>query len=237
MHDEKTSSLNVSPPAAEDLTLQAYQSIRRMLFLNELSPDQKLHYRALAQQFGMSPTPVIQALKWLEFQGLVRHERNRGFYLKPSSVEEVEEVYMLREVLERSLVSRSILHLDENGTRRLRSALDAHLAVSRKKFLKQRLLTDMEFHLCLASLSGSTIAVKMLKDLFDILYLKYKADVLFASPMDDVGREHEDIFTHVCAGNSDGAEEVLARHLRNVRAHVVEGMQRVLNEKQTLQFR
>ena len=59
-----------SKSGSEDLTRKAYTGIRRMLFLNEITPGQKIHYRDLAEELGMSQTPVIHALRWLEFQGL-----------------------------------------------------------------------------------------------------------------------------------------------------------------------
>ena len=78
------------PSADAGHTRKAYQGIRQMLFHNEIVPGQKIAYRDLAERLGMSQTPVIQALKWLEFQGLVRHERHRGYYTEPISIQEVE---------------------------------------------------------------------------------------------------------------------------------------------------
>ena len=52
-------------------TRKAYLGIRNMLFHSEIVPGQKISYRDLAERLGMSQTPVIQALKWLEFQQLV----------------------------------------------------------------------------------------------------------------------------------------------------------------------
>ena len=71
-----------------------------MMFHKEIASGQKIACRDLANRLGMSPTPVIQALKWLEFQGLVRHEPERGYYTEPFNLEEVEEIYELREVVE-----------------------------------------------------------------------------------------------------------------------------------------
>ena len=63
-----------------DHTQKAYMGIRRMLFHNEIGPGQKISYRDLAERLKMSSTPVIQAFKQLEFQELVRHEPNHGYY-------------------------------------------------------------------------------------------------------------------------------------------------------------
>ena len=92
----------------KDHTKKAYRGIRKMLFHKEIVPGQKIAYRDLSERLKMSPTPVIQALKWLEFQGLVRHEPNRGYYTEPISLEEAREIYELREILEISLLPDTI---------------------------------------------------------------------------------------------------------------------------------
>lgn len=78
----------------------AYDGIRMMLLKNEILPGRKISYRQLAEKLSMSLTPVIQALKRLEYQGLVRHEPNRGYFTEPMSLQEVQEIYEMREVLE-----------------------------------------------------------------------------------------------------------------------------------------
>ena len=80
----------------EDFTKEAYMGIRRMFFHNEIIPGQKISYGDLAKRLNMSTTPVIQALKHLEFQGLVRHEPNRGYYTENVSLEEITEVCNFR---------------------------------------------------------------------------------------------------------------------------------------------
>jgi DNA-binding GntR family transcriptional regulator len=69
-----------------DHSHQAYKGIRRMLYHKELVPGQKIAYRELAEQLHMNPTPIIQALKWLEIQGFVRHEPHRGYHIEPFSL-------------------------------------------------------------------------------------------------------------------------------------------------------
>jgi DNA-binding GntR family transcriptional regulator len=81
----KTKVQSKRPPRKrtnEDLTQKAYNALRNMLLFNEIAVGQKIQYLELAEKLSVSPTPVIQALKWLQFQGLVRHENNRGFYLE-----------------------------------------------------------------------------------------------------------------------------------------------------------
>ena len=63
----------------------------------------------------MSQTPIIQALKWLEFQQLVRHEPHRGYYTAPISLQEVEEIYDLRLLIEMNLLPVTLERLWETS--------------------------------------------------------------------------------------------------------------------------
>ncbi|MBN2232347.1 MAG: GntR family transcriptional regulator [Deltaproteobacteria bacterium] len=195
-----------------------------MLFHNEIVPGQKISYRDLSERLGMSATPVIQALKWLEFQGLVRHEPNRGYFAEPVSATEVKEIYDLRELLEPSLLPEVAARLDDTGAARLRAALDAHIQATRDIYISNRLLSDKDFHLTLAALSGNRVKLQVLRNLFDLLYLKYRAAILFISPVSTAGDDHRQLVELLLAGRLDDARESLARHIATVREHVLDGL-------------
>jgi len=55
----------------EDSSQIAYHGIRHMLYVKELVPGQRIAYRDLAEKLKLSPTPIIQAVKWLALQGFV----------------------------------------------------------------------------------------------------------------------------------------------------------------------
>lgn len=215
----------------EDYTREAYMGIRRMFFLNEIVPGQKISYRDLAERLDMSPTPIIQALKRLEYQGLVKHEPNRGYYTESISLEEITEIYEFRELIELSLLTKTIERINSRGLKKLKKAMTAHLEAVRDIFLKERLIKDMEFHFTLAELSGSTIQVTTLKHLFDLLYLKYRANVLFVTPMETVDAEHKLLYEYIVQGDVDGAKAVLSRHIANVKEHAIISIENINREK------
>lgn len=217
-------------------THKAYQGIRHMLFHNEIVPGQKIAYRDLAERLNMSQTPVIQALKWLEFQGLVRHERHRGYYTEPVSIQEVEEIYDFREQIELALLPRTMARLDAASINTLEEALDAHLKASREIYLHDRLLRDMEFHLSLAALSGNQVQHQTLRLLFDLLYLKYGGNILFSTSMEKADTAHKELFNHIRDSNLTGAKRVLSQHIRNVKKHVLDGLDRLMKEKDRAGF-
>ncbi len=217
--------------SADDFAREAYMGIRRMFFLNEITPGQKISYGDLAKKLGMSTTPVIQALKRLEDQGLVRHEPNRGYYTENISLKEIIEIYDFRGLIETSLLPKTIAGMNKKKLKTLKKALDSHLEAVRDIYLKERLLRDMEFHLVLAGLSGCTIQINTLKSLFDLLYLKYRGNVLFVTPMETVDSEHIQLYDYIAAADLDGATRVLKQHIANVREHAIASIERINKEK------
>jgi DNA-binding GntR family transcriptional regulator len=217
-----------------DHSHKAYQGIRRMLYHKELVPGQKIAYRELAEQLQMSPTPIIQALKWLEIQGLVRHEPNRGYHIEPFSLQELEEIYELRELLEISLLPAAFEQLDEEGVQRLKHALKAHLSAEREFYLKERLFKNMEFHLALAALSKKGTHLRILRNIFDLLFLKYGGNYLPIASLTSVDQEHQDIFDCVVSGNLHGAQTILSRHISNVKKQVLQSLRQMLDEDEHL---
>jgi DNA-binding GntR family transcriptional regulator len=221
-----------SPNGAMGHTRKAYLGIRNMMLHNELTPGQKIAYRDLAERLGMSQTPIIQALKWLEFQQLVRHEPNRGYFTAPVDLKEVEEIYDVRETIELRLLPGIVQSIDPRGIRTLRTALEAHLKASREIYLAERLKQDREFHLTLARLSGHQVHCRILQDLFDLLYLKYSGNVLFSTSMDSADADHQALFDSVVDHDLKSARRILAGHIRRVREHVLKGLRQITAAKQ-----
>lgn len=226
------SSTSQTPPAAPGHTQIAYEGIRRMLFHNEIGPGQKISYRDLSERLGMSQTPVIQALKWLEFQQLVRHEPHRGYYTAPISLQEVEEIYDLRLLIEMDLLPVTLQRIDKAGLRRMKAALAAHLKAAREVYLYDRLQKDMDFHLTLSELAGRRVQHQTLINLFDLLYLKYGGKFLFSTSMDSADTDHRALFEHIEKRDLKAARKTLARHIQRVKAHVIDGVRKMLEVTQ-----
>jgi len=229
----------------EDHVNKAYLGIRQMLFHGELSSGQKISPRDIADHLQMSPTPVIQALKFLEFKDLVRHVSKRGYYTQPLNLNEVEEIYELRELLEVALLEKTIRNLEQTGIDKLRKAFDDYLKAAEKVYntkivseahLTDELMKDMDFHLTLASLSGTTLYRNMLRNLFDLFYLKYRGRVLFLARKGNVDVEHKKIFESVLAKDIKKSQTALSKHIRNVKKHVLTGLNHYIKEKQKTSF-
>jgi DNA-binding GntR family transcriptional regulator len=218
----------------EDSSQIAYRGIRRMLYTRELVAGQKIACSEIAEKLRMSPTPIIQALKRLELLGFVSHEPNRGFHITPFSISEIEEVYEMRELLEPSLLRSTIENLKKDGITALKKAMEAHLSAERDFHLRERLFMNKEFHLTLASLSGKETQVRILKNLFDILFLKYgglpNASLLLTD------QEHQEILDSVSMRSLDRAQRVLKNHITNVKTQYLTSVRKMLAEQERMEF-
>ena len=216
-----------------DLAHKAYMGIRQMLFYNEITPGQKIKYQDLADRLDVSITPVIHALKWLEFKGIVHHEPNKGYYVKEVNLQEIREIYETRLVLEVAILPQTVANLEESGIHRLQASLDAFEETVKKSDYYGRLMTDMKFHFTLASLSQCRIQLKMLEELFDLLFLKYSRNLVLTSIMDTSLPEHQEIFECLKTRNLQETQKTLAQHLENVKDHILEKFNRmVMNKKE-----
>jgi DNA-binding GntR family transcriptional regulator len=221
-------------PLKEDSSQVAYQGIRRMLYTRELVPGQKISYGDLAEKLALSPTPIVQALKRLELLGFVMHEPNKGFHITPFSVKEIEEVYEMRELIEPSLVAAAVQNLSKEGLKALKEAMEAHLTAERDFYLKERLFKNKEFHLTLASLSGKETQIRILQNLFDILFLKYGG--LPSGSLSRTDQEHQEIYDSVSVRSLERAQKVLKNHITNVKTQVLSSVKKMLAEQERAEF-
>jgi DNA-binding GntR family transcriptional regulator len=222
------SKLKTSKNEKIDYTRKAYNAIRQMLFYNEIHPGQKIKYSNLASRIGMSMTPIIQALKWLEFRNIVRHEANKGYYINEVSLKEITEIYNTRILIEVALITNTMKHLDSTGLEKLKKAHENHKSSADTGNYYKRIMTDMEFHMCLASLADCHIQQNMLQELFDVLLLRYNRNLYFSSVMDTSSGQHFDILQNLEQKNEEGAQKAITYHITSVRDHIVDGMSKLM---------
>ena len=84
----------------QELTSTIHDSLRVAIVSGRLAPNQRINQDAVARELGVSKTPVREALRWLERDGLVRLEPNRGAFVAEFTDRDLFEIYELRELLE-----------------------------------------------------------------------------------------------------------------------------------------
>ena len=220
----------------KNLTREAYNDIRKMIFSNELKPGQKIPYRRMAEGLSMSLTPVVQALKHMEFMGLVRHEQNKGFFVEKVTSQEIDEAYRLRSTIEPEMLTQTILNLDEQGTKKIGIALDEYIEACQKGSLKLKLVKDIQFHMTVAQLSGQNLSILILKYLFDFLYLRFGQELIFSRPSEDSALAHTAIFDAIKSKDVETATRVLKEHIKDIHKNALDGIQERLSEADDIVF-
>ena len=225
---------DTSPGARSDLAEWAYEGIRRMLFHNEIVPGQKISYRELAEKLDVSLTPVIQALKKLEHQGLVYHQTNRGYFAANLSAQEVEEIYEMRELLEVSLLPAVLKNINNATLEKLRRIPLEGKGVPPESYLNNKLLKDRELHLAIAAVAGKKIQLQILRHVFDLLYLKYSGSLLFIASEKTVGTWHQDLFSALEERNLKKARQAMKKHFKVTKKNALEALNTMTREEDLL---
>lgn len=220
----------------KNLTKEAYNDIRKMIFSNELKPGQKIPYRRMADGLNMSLTPVVQALKHMEFMGLVCHEQNRGFFVENVTPQEIDEAYTLRIIIEPKMLTHTILNIDKKGIKTVGAALDEYIEACQKGSLKLKLVKDIQFHMSMAELSGQKLSILILRHLFDFLYLRFGQELIFSRPSEDAADAHTAIFEAIKLKNIKKATLVLEKHIKAIHKNALNGIQDRLSEVDDIIF-
>jgi DNA-binding GntR family transcriptional regulator len=82
----------------------AAEAIRLMIRSRDLLPGEPIRQQEMAEQLGVSRVPVREALQVLETEGLLRHQPNQGYFVAKFSAEQLDQIYLMRQLLETALV-------------------------------------------------------------------------------------------------------------------------------------
>jgi DNA-binding GntR family transcriptional regulator len=193
-------------------------TLRAAVISGELRPGVVYSAPSLATQFGVSATPVREAMLDLAGEGLVDVVRNKGFRVTELSAKDLDELSELRALIEVPTVRRlaeagvSAAVLDE-----LRPLADEIEAAAARGDLIAHVTSDMEFHLRLLGLAGNRHLVETVRSLrarSRIYGLRSLADRDALVPS---AHEHAELLDLLAAGDADGVERLMRGHIGHVR--------------------
>jgi DNA-binding GntR family transcriptional regulator len=201
-----------------------YNMIIKEIVTGKFFPGQRLIERELIEKYGMSKTPIREALHKLEENGVVTYELNKGFSIVKVSRCDVEEIYELREVLE-GLAAKKVagkldltLSQDEDIIKNFRLSEEC----LKNNDIQKYSILDMEFHNLLADMSGNGRLKSMLNKLY------YQAKLLLSTSLFLPGRglsisfnEHKDIAKAISNKDIINAEKKAQAHIKNVKTAIL----------------
>ncbi|WP_329461539.1 GntR family transcriptional regulator [Streptomyces sp. NBC_01431] len=198
-------SLPVPIPSRTQFVLDA---IRHAILTGALSPGQALVEVDLAARFGVSKTPVREALKTLAGTGLVVMSQYKGVTVRRVDADMAREVYDVRLLLEPEAVRRTIAQ--RAGLAAAEEALDR---ADRAKDAAERSLANREFHRALYLPCGNPLLTRMLDEVRDQAALVAAAAWAAQPSWQREAAEHRDILRRALDGDADGAARALHDHI------------------------
>lgn len=192
---------------AQEVVLEA---IREAILTNVLEPGARLRQEELADMFGTSRIPVREALRALEYEGLVRSEPHRGFTVTSLDADDVEEVYELRVLLESEAVRLAIPLLTDEDVAELN---ELFRAMTETDDPDEQLLARERFYLRLFAAAGRPRLLSLIMRLRQEVARALRWPTIQYSPS-----HHAEFFEAVKAGDVDAAVAKLSGHYRRVAA-------------------
>jgi DNA-binding GntR family transcriptional regulator len=201
-----------------------YNMIIKEIVTGKFFPGQRLIERELIEKYGMSKTPIREALYKLEENGVVTYELNKGFSIVKVSRCDVEEIYELREVLEGLAVKKVAGKLDLTLTQDKNIIENFRLSEEclKNNDIQKYSILDVEFHNLLADMSGNGRLKSMLNKLY------YQAKLLLSTSLFLPERgisisfnEHKDIAKAISNKDIINAEKKAQAHIKNVKTAIL----------------
>jgi DNA-binding GntR family transcriptional regulator len=199
----------------------AYEEIWKRVIMIGGAEEQRLSDIALAEQLGISRTPVRQALERLVHEGLVRSDPRRGFWTSTFTVQDIHEIYDLRSALEVLALRLAAPHLSQKDLQAQLEELQAVRAELDTKPILRFLKMDIRFHMLIMHASGNSRLIYSLSLLRSQLCMFQMQDTLYPRRMEIALNDHEQILLALLAGNVDEAAECLSRHIQHSKEGVL----------------
>ncbi|MGW4205194.1 GntR family transcriptional regulator [Streptomyces sp. NPDC004726] len=201
--------MTLAPAPIPSRTQYVLDAVRRAILAGRLRPGQALVETELAGRFGVSKTPVREALKTLAGTGLVVMSQYRGVTVRTVDAAMAHQVYDVRLLLEPEALRRTVER--DAG---LDAADEALAAADRAADGAERSLADRRFHRALYAPCGNPLLVRMLDDVRDQAALVAAVAWAAGPSWEREAAEHREILRLARSGDGKTAARALHEHIR-----------------------
>ena len=199
----------------QPLTERVHERLREDILQARLGPGQMISEVELAARFGVSKTPVREALRLLAQDGWVTVIPRKGYMIRPLGLEDLREVFALREMIEPPLASEAAWRV---ATSEANTDIDRLVSAqaSAKGDLESALLNAANFHIAIAELGGNSRGARIVSNLVDeMTRLHYLIPSLEAHiRSEEELAAHRRIAAAIAAGDQREAAKAMREHLR-----------------------
>ncbi|MEV4115301.1 GntR family transcriptional regulator [Nonomuraea sp. NPDC049695] len=201
----------------QSLREQVSQALRAALITGEMRPGVVYSAPVLAAQFGVSATPVREAMLDLAKEGLVEAVRNKGFRVTELSDRDLDELTEIRQLIEVPTVARLADSSRAEEFERLRPIAEEIVSAAEGGDLLAYVDADLRFHVELLTLAGNGHLVEVVRDLRNRARLYGLSQLAERGTLADSAREHLQLLDALKNGDSQAVGHIMVEHIGHVR--------------------
>ncbi len=218
--------------SSQSVSQQISEFLRSAVVQGTIKPNQRLFEESIAKELGVSRTPVREALRRLEAEGLVEYVPQRGTVVRQVSVEEVSQIYDVRVLIEGYAAKQAAINAQPQDVLTLEKLCISFVAVmhseeSQPEQARRLVQLNNQFHSSIVDFSGNIILARTLRIALQVpgIYRTYYWH-------DDNNKEsarqfHVKITDAIKERDAPKAQQLMQQHLIKAKALIVETMERV----------
>jgi len=187
--------------------------LRQRIFRRELEPGSWIDEVKLAQEYGISRTPLREALKVLAAEGLVTMKVRRGAYVTEVSESDMTDVYHLLALLESdaaAVVAARATDAELKELKQLHRELEGAIQDHERFFA-----VNERFHMRLLELASNRWRIQMVADLRKVMKLNRQHSLLKSGRIEESLAEHRAVMDAIVQRDAEAARERMQRHFRS----------------------
>lgn len=194
----------------DELGIQAYRELRKLIINGTLAPGQKIIQEKLATKLGISRTPLRVALHMLEAENLIEPKNKTGFKVKEIDNKEVMEIFDCRIALESTAAGLLAKRIGGKDAEKLKSFFLSFENNGFQNGNDSYKKTDTQFHNFIVEKCGNRYIDKLFKQGNLITYIER---IGLIRPPEATLQDHMDIINAIINHDSEGAERAMKAHL------------------------
>ena len=206
-----------------NLDQKVYLILKNMIIDRKLLPGEKIRQEKLAQELGISRTPLVAALKFLEHEKLVESKPRRGFFVRLFKKQEMVSIFELREVLEGLAARRAALQVTDGEIDRLQNFFAAFKSQADISDYRSYSKEDRRFHNFVIQV-GAKEFLRSILETYNIISFSYQvvsSEGLVRSPNETL-EEHLAVIGAISDRDPEAAETLMRRHFKRSAAALMQ---------------
>lgn len=209
-------------PQPLPLARLAYEKLRGSILNGYLRPGEIYNEMKLANELGISRTPVREALLELSAQGLVTFLPRKGVRVNYLTKRDIKEVFELRKAIEVAVVERVTEISPKCDLTKIQKALDDQLRAKEKEDSVDFLRADRSFHMNICKLTQNKRLVSILENIRDMIHMMAADALTRPGRMEEVLEEHQGVLEFIRQGRRLEARQAMEYHLDRSKQAVLE---------------